>query len=132
MPLITSANIACGAHAGDLATMRATVALAQQHCVAIGAHPGFADPEHFGRRELALPPAAIRDLVREQIELLRSLAPLRHVKPHGALYNMAERDAALADAVASAVHELDPALIVFAPAHSELARMARARGLRIA
>jgi UPF0271 protein len=132
MPLITSANIACGAHAGDLATMRATVALAQQYGVAVGAHPGFADREHFGRRELALAPAAIRATVREQIELLRTLAPVRHIKPHGALYNIASRDATIAEAVASAVHEIDPALIIFAPAQSELARAALARGLRVA
>jgi UPF0271 protein len=132
MPLITSASIACGAHAGDIATMRATVALAQQHGTAIGAHPGFADREHFGRRELALPPAEVQALVRGQIELLRAIAPVRHVKPHGALYNMAARDAALAAAIASAVHEIDPALIIFAPANSELVRAALARGLRVA
>jgi UPF0271 protein len=132
MPLITSASIACGAHAGDAGTMRATVALAQQHGTAIGAHPGFADRDHFGRRELALTPAAVQALVREQIELLRSFSPVRHVKPHGALYNMAARDAALAAAVAGAVHKIDPALIVFAPANSELVRAALARGLRVA
>jgi UPF0271 protein len=132
MPLITSANIACGAHAGDLATMRATVALAQRHGVAIGAHPGFADRENFGRREIALVPAAVRDLVRAQIELLRTLAPVRHVKPHGALYNMAARSASLAETIASAVHEIDPALMIFAPANSELSRAAQACGLRVA
>jgi UPF0271 protein len=131
MPLITSASIACGAHAGDAATMRATVALAQQHGTAIGAHPGFADREHFGRRELALTPVAVQALVRGQIELLRSFSPVRHVKPHGALYNMAARDAALAEAIASVVHEIDPALIIFAPANSELVRAALARGLRV-
>ena len=132
MPLITSANIACGAHAGDLATMRETVALAQRHGVAIGAHPGFADRENFGRRELVLTPAEIRTTVRGQIELLRTLCPVRHVKPHGALYNMAARDPAIAAAIADAVHEIDPALIVFAPAHSELSRAALSRGLRVA
>ena len=132
MPLITSANIACGAHAGDLATMRATVALAHRHGTAIGAHPGHADREHFGRRELALAPAAIRASVREQIELLCALSPVRHVKPHGALYNTAARDATLAKVIAGAVHEIDPALIVFAPSGSELARAALARGLRVA
>ena len=132
MPLITSANIACGAHAGDLATMRETVALAQRHGVAIGAHPGFADRENFGRRELALTPAGIRTMVRGQIEMLRDLATVRHVKPHGALYNMAARDPLIAGAVATAVHECDPALIVFAPARSELSRAAFALGLRVA
>src|SRR5262249_33112022 len=78
MPLITSANIACGVHAGDAATMRATVALAQQHGVAIGAHPGFADREHFGRQEMNLPAAELRELMRSQIEVLRALGPVRH------------------------------------------------------
>ena len=132
MPLITSANIACGAHAGDAATMRATIALAQQHGVAIGAHPGFADRAHFGRRELALPPAVVRALVRAQVEALRALGPVRHVKAHGALYNLAARDAACADAIAGAVHEVDAALIVFVPPSSEVARASRALGLRIA
>lgn len=132
MPLISSANIACGAHAGDPATMQATVALARRCGTAIGAHPGFADRDHFGRREIVLPPAAVRTLVRDQIELLRVLTPVRHVKPHGALYQMAARDAALAEAVSSAVQDVDPALICFAPAKSELARAALARGLRVA
>ena len=131
MPLITSANIACGAHAGDLATMRETVALAQRHGVAIGAHPGFADRENFGRRDLALTPAEIRTTVREQIVMLRSISPVRHVKPHGALYNMAARDATVAEAITSAVHEIDPLLIVFALANSELARASVNRGLRV-
>jgi len=132
MPLITSANIACGAHAGDAATMRATVALAQQHGVAIGAHPGFADRENFGRRELALPPAEVRALVAAQIDALRALGPVRHVKAHGALYNLAARDAALADAIASAVHAADASLIFFVLPNSELARAGRAHRLRIA
>jgi len=132
MALITSANIACGAHAGDAASMRATVALARRHGVAVGAHPGFADRENFGRRELALSPADVRALVVEQIEALRVLGPVRHVKPHGALYNLAARDAALADAVADAVRAVDPALILFGLAGSELLRAGRARGLGVA
>jgi UPF0271 protein len=132
MPLITSANIACGAHAGDEATMQAAVALAQKHGVAIGAHPGFADREHFGRRELPLTPDEVRKLVAWQIDALRALGPVWHVKPHGALYNMAARDAALAAAVASAVHAADPALVLFGLAGSELLRAGRALGLRVA
>lgn len=132
MPLITSANIACGAHAGDTATMRATVALAQRHGVAIGAHPGFADRENFGRRELPVTPDEVRRLVTEQVETLRALATVTHVKAHGALYNMAARDAALAAAVAEAVHSIDKNLVVFALAGSELVRAGRARGLRVA
>ncbi len=131
MPLITSANIACGAHAGDEATMRATVALASEAGVAIGAHPGFDDRDHFGRRELPATPAAVAALVRGQIDALRALGPVRHVKLHGALYNMAARDAALAAVVAGAVHATDPKLLVFAPPASELARIARESGLRV-
>lgn len=132
MPLVTSANIACGAHAGDPATMRATVALAQKHGVAIGAHPGFADRENFGRRELALSPAEVRALVTTQIEALRALGPVRHVKAHGALYNLAARDAVVAGAIADAVRAVDPALVLFALAGSELVRAGEARGLRVA
>ena len=132
MPLITSANIACGAHAGDAATMRATVALAQRHGVAIGAHPGYADREHFGRRELNLSPARAGELVRSQIEAIRALAPLRHVKLHGALYHQSARDAALAESIAEAVRALDPALTLFVLPDSALACAAAARGLRIA
>jgi UPF0271 protein len=132
MPLVTSANIACGAHAGDEATMRVTVALAEQHGVAIGAHPGFADRGHFGRRELQLSPAEIRALVSGQIHALRALGPVRHVKPHGALYNLAARDMAVAEAIAVAVHAVDPALVLFGLAGSELLRAGRALGLRVA
>ena len=132
MPLITSANIACGAHAGDAATMRATVALAQKHGVALGAHPGFVDRENFGRIEIALPPSEVRALVASQIDALRAFGSLRHVKAHGALYNMAARDAALAEVMAEAVHTADPTLILFVLPNSALARAAQARGLRIA
>jgi UPF0271 protein len=132
MPLITSANIACGAHAGDLATMRATVRCAQENAVNIGAHPGFADRENFGRRELLLSPQQIRDLVTEQIERLAGLTPLHHVKPHGALYNLAARDPVVASAIVAAIQSIDPALVLFAPAQSELARVGEASGLRVA
>ncbi len=132
MPLITSANIACGAHAGDTATMRATVALAVKHGVAAGAHPGFADRENFGRRELPATPAEVQALVRNQTEALRALGPVRHVKAHGALYNLAARDAALADAIVDAVRAVDPALVLFALAGSELVRAGGERGLRVA
>jgi UPF0271 protein len=132
MPLITSANIACGAHAGDQGTMRATVALALAHGIAIGAHPGYADRGHFGRREQGLTPDQVRALVRDQIEALRVFAPIRHVKPHGALYHSAERDAATAQAIADAVHAFDPSLILFGLAGGALLRAGLARGLRVA
>src|SRR3954467_10433301 len=99
MPLITSANIACGAHAGDDATMAATLALAKQHGVAIGAHPGFADRANFGRRELPLSPDEIHDLVFSQVRKLQAMGRVRHVKPHGALYNLAAREVAVAQAI---------------------------------
>ena len=132
MPLITSANVACGAHAGDEATMRAAVALAQRHGVAIGVHPGFADREYFGRREVALSPAEVQSLVAAQIAALAQWGPLRHVKPHGALYNLAARDPAMANAVAAAVRAADPTLVLFALAGSDLVRAGRAAGLRVA
>jgi UPF0271 protein len=132
MALVTSANIACGAHAGDAATMRATMELARQHGVAIGAHPGYADRENFGRREIAMPTAEVQALVREQIEALRVFGKVTHVKPHGALYNLAARDSAVAGAMAQAVRAVDPELVLFALRGSALVRAGRAAGLCVA
>lgn len=132
MPCITSANIACGAHAGDPATMRETVALAQRHGVAIGAHPGYADRADFGRREIALSARDLGELVTGQILALREIAAVRHVKPHGALYNLAARDRAVAETIAQAVRTIDARLILFALAGSELVRAGRALGLSVA
>jgi len=107
MPYVSSANIACGGHAGDEQTMRESLRLAARHGVAAGAHPGFPDREGFGRREMRFAPEEVRAFVREQIETLQAIGAqegvtLRHVKPHGMLYTMAVRDAALARAVAQA------------------------------
>jgi UPF0271 protein len=132
MTLITSANIACGAHAGDSATMRATVECARRHGVAIGAHPGFEDRENFGRREMPIAIGEVRALVERQVEELRTMDAVTHVKPHGALYNVAARDAAVARAVAEAVRAVDPRLVLFALRGSELVRAGRAVGLRVA
>jgi UPF0271 protein len=132
MPWITSANIVCGGHAGDVVTMRETVALAEAHGVAVGAHPGFLDRENFGRREQELTAGALRELVTSQIEALRGCGSVRHVKPHGALYNQAARDPEMAKIVAEAVYEIDPKLILFGLAGSELVRAGRKRGLRVA
>ncbi len=137
MPLITSANIACGAHAGDERTMRATVELARKHGVSIGAHPGLNDREHFGRRELPVMPDEVHQLVLRQTQALRRVAcdcgaSVRHVKPHGALYNMAARNTLLADAVAQAVYEADPRLVLFGLAGSALVRAGRSCGLEVA
>ena len=134
MPLISSANIACGAHAGDTATMALTVALAKQHGVAIGAHPGFADRENFGRRELPISPGDAGDLVRAQIRALQEIAReqgavVRHVKLHGALYNLAARDATLAEAVVRAVAAAEGRPGLFVLAGSALERIARAHGI---
>jgi UPF0271 protein len=108
MPLITSANVACGSHAGDPATAHATLKLAARHGVQVGAHPGFADREHFGRRELQQTEAQIFEECVYQIGALAGLAraagvPLRYVKPHGALYNLASRDDAYARPIVDAV-----------------------------
>ena len=134
---ITSANVACGFHAGDPGVMRITVALAKQHGVAIGAHPGFADLVGFGRRELHATPREIEDLVVYQIGALTAVAAaqgerLQHVKPHGALFNMAARDRALADAIARAVAAVDRSLVLFGLAGSELVRAGDRAGLRTA
>jgi UPF0271 protein len=136
MPLITSASIACGAHAGDEFTMRATVALALRHGVAIGAHPGFADRVNFGRHERPVSPGEVQGLVHDQVRRLQVIARgagarLVHVKPHGALYNMAARDLALARAVVDAVYEVDPRLVLFGLAGSHLIAVAEACGLPV-
>lgn len=136
MPWVTSANVACGAHAGDPATMRATVVLARERGVAVGAHPGYADREHFGRRELVVPPEAVGVLVEEQVRALQRIASdegvrLAHVKPHGALYNQLARDEALAQAVARAVARVDPSLLYFGLAGSRGLAVARKLGLRV-
>ena len=137
MPLITSANIACGGHAGDPETMRATLRLARKHGVASGAHPGFEDRANFGRRELALTAIQIIDLVQTQVKALRKIAgeenvQLTHVKPHGALYNLSARDPIVADAIAEAVFGVDATLWLYGLAGGELLRAGRARGLRVA
>jgi len=132
MPLITSANIACGGHAGDERTMRDVSMLARRFGVAVGAHPGYEDREHFGRRELAMAPTALRKLMIRQIALLRNMSAVRHVKPHGALYNLASRDRSVADVIAEAVWEVDRSLALFALAGSKLVEAGRSRGLVVA
>jgi len=103
-PLITSANVACGGHAGDEASMREAVRRACEHGVRLGAHPSYPDREHFGRQSLAMVPAALRASIAEQLDALRAIAgELHHVKPHGALYNDAHRDRALAEVVIEAI-----------------------------
>jgi UPF0271 protein len=137
MPHITSANIACGAHAGDPAVMRRTVRLARASNVGIGAHPGFADLQGFGRREMAIDPQDVEDTVLAQIGALAAIAraegaTLQHVKAHGALYNMAARDRRLADAIARAIASFDATLIMFGLPNSAMIQAGRAAGLRVA
>ncbi len=134
MPFISSANIACGAHAGSLDTMIETVELALKHRVAIGAHPGFFDLDNFGRTERDITPNEAGRLVLMQIEQLYEVAgaKLRHVKLHGALYNQVSRDPYLADGVITDLARLWPDLIVIALAGSQLAQAASLRGLRVA
>jgi UPF0271 protein len=137
IPLVSSVNIACGAHAGDDATMAQAVARAAAQGCAIGAHPGYADPEHFGRRTLDVPAPAIYRLVGEQIDALArhvatAGARLTHVKPHGALYNQAARDIERAMAIAEAVHDTDPHLVLVGLAGSALIDAGRKVALRTA
>ena len=137
MNYISSANIACGFHAGDAATMRKTVDAAIEKGVAIGAHPGYADRDNFGRTEMQLPPKKVIALVAEQIARLNEITVaaggrLSHVKPHGALYNRSARDPELAAAIAQAVFEFDPGLILFGLSESVSISEAAKIGLRTA
>jgi len=135
--LISSSNIATGFHAGDSDTMHAAVSTAKKHGVAVGAHPSFFDRENFGRKELKISNQEVFDAVAYQLGIFQAIASAldmrpNHVKPHGALYNMAVRDEKLADAIARAIASVDPKLILFAPDNTELARAGEARGLQIA
>jgi UPF0271 protein len=137
MPHITSANIACGAHAGDPGVMRRTVRLAKEHGVSVGAHPGFPDLQGFGRREVPMQPGEVEDSLIAQIGALAAIAraegvPVRHVKAHGALYNMAARDARLAEAIARAIAAIDASMIMFGLPRSPMIDAATAAGLKVA
>jgi len=132
--IVSSVSIACGGHAGDPAIMRRVVALSGARGIAIGAHPGFADRAGFGRRQIELPPDAVENLVAGQIADLQAVVHeaglrLRHVKPHGALYNMAATRTDYASAIASAVAAAGSHLAVVAPAASALIAAARDHGL---
>lgn len=134
---ISSANIACGFHAGDPSTMRKTVKLALESRVAIGAHPGLPDLVGFGRRNMDISAQDAYDLVVYQIGALQAFVQaeggvMQHVKPHGALYNMAAVRPALAEAIAEAVYRVNPELVLFGLAGSELTRAGEKIGLRTA
>jgi len=137
MPWVSSVNIACGFHAGDFMTMQRTVILAAEHGVAIGAHVSLPDLQGFGRREMAVTPNEAYAMTLYQIGALQAFAQaagtrLRHVKPHGALYNMAARDAKLAAAIARAVRDFDPSLRLFGLANSALIDAGIAAGIPVA
>ena len=137
MTSITSANVAAGFHGGDPTVLRNTVRLAKQHGVAVGAHPGFPDLIGFGRRDLQVTPREAEDFVLYQVAAVAGVAAaegvrLQHVKPHGALFTMAVKDARLADAIARAVAAFDKMLILFGLPGSEILKAGRASGLRVA
>jgi len=134
---ITSANVAAGFHAGDPSVLRDTIRLAKKHGVAVGAHPGFPDLVGFGRRELNVTPKEAEDLVLYQVAAVAGVAAaegvaLQHVKPHGALFNMAVRNRELSDAIARGVAAFDKRLILFGLPGSEILNAGRAAGLRVA
>jgi UPF0271 protein len=135
--LISSANIATGFHAGDSDTMHAAICAAKERGVAVGAHPSFFDRENFGRKELNVADQEVLDAVAYQLGIFQAISSAldvqpNHVKPHGALYNMAVRDSQLADAIARAIGSVDPKLLLFAPDKSELARAGERHELQIA
>jgi UPF0271 protein len=137
MPYITSANIACGFHGGDPATIRQTVRLALDHGVAVGAHPSLPDLQGFGRRAMKITPQDMYDLVVYQAGAVEAFARaagarLHHVKCHGALYNMAANDEALSEAMARAVRDLGGNLILYALSNSLMMHIAKKQGLQVA
>lgn len=137
MPLISSSNIACGFHAGDEETMKRTIELALNYQVAIGAHPGFNDKSNFGRNEISITLPYLFDLITEQIFILKKVAAtfgtkLHHVKPHGALYNMAARDPRLARTIAAAVRSVDANFILYGLSGSHLITEAESINLKAA
>jgi UPF0271 protein len=137
MPYITSANIACGFHAGNSNSMQATVRLAKRYGVVIGAHPSWKDLEGFGRREMSLPPDEMGALILYQVGALYAIvkaegAELHHIKPHGALYNQAAKDKVLADVIARAVNRFSGDLILIGLAGSGLIEAGVEAGLRVA
>ena len=134
---ITSANIACGFHAGDPTTMRKTVTMALERNVGIGVHPGLPDLVGFGRRTMDISPQEAYDLIVYQIGAVYAFTKaeggkLQHVKPHGALYNMAAKSPSLSEAIAEAIYKVDPELILFGLAGGELVKAGKKIGLRSA
>lgn len=134
IPLVSSANVACGFHAGDPEVMAKTAQLCAGAGISIGAHPGFPDLQGFGRRNMNLSPEAVKALILYQVGALDAFCrsagmKLRHVKPHGALYNMAAKDPALAKAICEGIRDYDPTLILLGLSGSEMLRQAEAAGI---
>lgn len=137
MPFIHTANIACGYHAGDVTTMQETIALCLKYGVTIGAHPSFYDRDNFGRQEMNLPLDELYDLVTQQLIIFSEVASsfdikMKHVKPHGALYNMAAKDALSANVIAKAVRDFDSSIILVGLSGSHVIEQAKAIGLQTA
>ena len=137
LPLVTSANVACGFHASDPVVMKKTVEMAAGAGIQVGAHPGYPDLMGFGRRNMAVTPDEAKAYVLYQLGAMSASCrsaglPMQHVKPHGALYNMAGKDYALSKGICEAIREFDPGLIVLALSGGELLRCARGMGLRAA
>lgn len=137
IPFISSANVACGFHASDPIVMTKTVDLAKKNDVAVGAHPGYPDLVGFGRRNLAVSPAEVKAMVQYQVGALQAIARAQgvqvyHVKPHGAMYNMAGKDEKLAEAICEAIYEVDSRLILLGLSGSEMLKAAERIGLRAA
>jgi len=137
IPYISSANIACGYHAGDAATMYSTIGLCLQYQVAVGAHPSFFDRENFGRQEMHVPAPDLYELVTQQLLVISDIAAslgtaLHHVKPHGALYNMSARDPVMAKVIANAVKDFDSHLVLFGLSGSHSIHEAKKIGLKTA
>ncbi|MBO6523706.1 MAG: 5-oxoprolinase subunit PxpA [Balneolaceae bacterium] len=136
MPFISSCNVACGGHIGDEESMRATIRLAQKHGVALGAHPGYPDPENFGRVVMDITPDLLKDSIIGQINRLKKCleevgVELHHVKPHGALYNQAVKDKATSEIVISAIKQASPGIKVYLPEGSFSSIMAKEEGLEV-
>lgn len=132
IPLVSSVNIACGFHAGDPDVMAKTVALAEKAGIGVGAHPGFPDLQGFGRRKMAMKPAEVKNMVTYQVGALQAFTSnkkLQHVKPHGALYNMAATDHELAVAICEGIKQVDPDLPIYGLANSELIKAAKEVGI---
>lgn len=137
LKFVSSANVACGYHAGDPLVMEVTVKLAKEGSVAVGAHPGFPDLMGFGRRNMVLSPKEVKSYVKYQLGALLAFTrgqgiPLQHCKPHGALYNMAAKDKAMAMAIAEAIRDVDDQIILLGLANSEMIEAGKEAGLRVA